>query len=528
MRDPNRLSPLDTSFLHIESERGPMHVGAMCRFDGARLRDASGALDRERILRYVEARVSRAPRFRQRLAPVPFDGGRPIWTDDPHFNIRYHVRFTGLPRPGGLAELERLTAERMAQRLDRDRPLWEMHWVDGLEHDAVGLVLKVHHCMVDGVAGMDVAMVIFDVDPGAADGEVPAWKPRPAPHPLRRWVDAVVERVSEPREWAHVANGALRSPRAFMRGVASEIAGLHAWLGEGLAPRTCLNVPIGPHRRFAAVSLPLEDAKRVKSSLGGTINDVVLATVTGALRRLLLARGAACAGIELHVAVPVNVRRADRGGELGNQVSAMMVRLPIELADPVARHARVRESARAHKTSHEIEAAEVLTQLPGFPPTTFLQRLTDFQAAQRFLNTVVTNVPGPQFPLYACGARLRDLYPCIPLGPNLPLMIGVVSYDGALCFGLMGDWDALADLAALAHHFDEAFDELRRAAATLSASNTPAEPAALPRPALRRDRGHRVSALGRRGAGGKAAAPVAGAPRARARRASVVSTRGSR
>lgn len=464
MTNPDRLSALDTSFLDIENERGPMHVGVLGRFEGGPLRDRHGALDRDRIVRHVAARIGDAPRFHQRLAWVPFGAGRPVWVDDPHFNLGYHVRFTGLPRPGGRAELESLTAELMARRLDRERPLWEMHWVDGLDDGGVGLVFKVHHCMVDGVAGMNVAAVIFDLEPDAVVREVPPFRPAPAPHPLALWSEAVVERALGPARWLGAARARLESPRALARTLAEEAAGLTAWLREGLAPRTCLNVPIGPHRRFATASFPLASAKAIKNVLGGTVNDVVLATVAGALRRFLLHRGATCLGLELHVAVPVNVRPRGDGPGLGNRVAAMMVRLPVEIDDPARRYERVRLSTRVHKHSHEIEFSEVLTELPGFPPSALLHRLGDVQPVQRFLNTVVTNVPGPPFPLYACGARLVGLHPCIPLGPNLPLTVGVVSYEGTLGVGLMGDWDAMADLDVLARHFAEAFAELAAAA----------------------------------------------------------------
>lgn len=460
MATPDRLSALDTSFLDLENERGPMHVGALGRFEGRPLRDRRGALDRARILRHVEARIGGAPRFHQRLAWVPFGAGRPVWVDDPHFNLAYHVRFTGLPRPGGRAELESLAAELMARRLDRERPLWEMHWVDGLDDGQVGLVVKVHHCMIDGVAGMNVAAVLFDLEPNAPVGEAPRFEPAPAPGALRMWRDAIAERAREPARWARAAWARLGAPHQLVRALLAEAAGLTAWLGEGLAPRTCLNVPIGPHRRFATASLPLATAKAIKNVLGGTVNDVVLATVAGALRRFLLHRGATCLGLELHVAVPVNVRPRDGEAALGNRVAAMMVRLPVEIDDPARRYERIRLSTRVRKHSHEIELSQVLTELPGFPPTTLLHQLGERQPAQRFLNTVVTNVPGPPFPLYACGARLRALFPCIPLGPNLPLTVGVVSYEGRLGIGLTGDWDAMADLDVLARHFDEAFAEL--------------------------------------------------------------------
>ncbi|MBK7976593.1 MAG: wax ester/triacylglycerol synthase family O-acyltransferase [Deltaproteobacteria bacterium] len=476
MVNPDRLSALDTTFLDLESERGPMHVGALARFEGGPLRDRRGALDRARIVRHVEARIANAPRFHQRLAWVPFGAGRPVWTDDPHFNIHYHVRFTGLPRPGGAAELEGLTAELMARRLDRERPLWEMHWVDGLDDGRVGLVLKVHHCMVDGVAGMNVAAVIFDLDPAAVVEAAPAFRPRPEPSGFARWRDALAERAVEPARFARAASARLASPRALVKTLVDEAAGLRAWLGEGFAPRTCLNVPIGPHRRFATATFPLASAKGVKNVLGGTVNDVVLATVAGALRRFLLHRGATCLGLELHVAVPVNVRPGADGRGLGNRVAAMMVRLPVEIADPARRYERIRLATRVRKHSHEIELAEVITELPGFPPATLLHHLGDLQPAQRFLNTVVTNVPGPPFPLYACGARLLDLHPCIPLGPNLPLMVGVVSYEGKLGVGLMGDWDAMADLEVLARHFEEAFGELVAAASPRSKRSTEAAP----------------------------------------------------
>ncbi len=473
----DRLSALDAAFLHLEGPSTPMHVGAVSIFEGARLRDSRGWLDQPRLIRRIEARLDRVPRFRQKLAFVPLGQGRPLWVDDSHFNIRYHVRMSALPAPGDDASLAALVGRLMSQQLDRHRPLWELDVVDGLAGDRVALVWKTHHCMVDGVAGMELAAHLFDADDDTPEPPPPApFVARPAPSEALRLVDAWIERATLDSARGRTLREALRTPRETLARLDDLREGMVSLVGGGFAPRTSLNRPIGPHRRFVGRTVALARAKAVKNALGGTVNDVVLAAVAGALRALLLERREAVRGLELHALVPVSVRDAAQAGALGNRVSALVVGLPVGEADPRRRHATLVARTAELKRSHEMVGAQMLTSFSGFAPATLLQQAVRLQWAQRFVNLVVTNVPGPQFPLYFAGARLREVFPCVPLAPNLTMSVAVVSYAGALCFGLMGDWDAMADLERFGAELDAAFAQLESIAGA----------AGRPRPAARR------------------------------------------
>ncbi len=457
----DRLSSLDAMFLHVETVASPMHVGMVCRIEGAPLRKRNGAIDRERLFALTTSRLARTPRFRQRVLWPPFSQGRPMWVDDPHFNIAYHVRFTGLPRPGGAAELKLLAGRILSQTLDRSRPLWEMYWVDGLENDEIGLVWKVHHCMVDGVSGIEVATLLFDFEPKPKALPKPApWKPRPPPKLGSLVGNALAEGAALSQRWLEQARAVLVNPENLARRLRQDLEGLGTWVGKGLAPRTFFNVPIGPHRRVDWATLPLEDVKRVKSALGGTVNDVALAVVAGAMRRYLSHRGEKVAGVNLHVGIPVNVRRDGDKLALGNRVSAIATLLPVGEPDPVARYRDICSRTESAKRSFAADAAETLTRLPGGPPATLLQQVARMQWAQRVLNLVVTNVPGPQQPLYIAGARLLEIAPFLPLGPNVAIGIAALSYAGQLGIGLIGDYDVAHDLNVLARAVTEAFDEL--------------------------------------------------------------------
>lgn len=461
----DRLSSLDAMFLHVETLSSPMHVGMVCRIEGAPLRKKNGALDRERLHRQTLSRLDKAPRFRQRVLWPPFGQGRPIWVDDTHFNIAYHVRFTGLPRPGGASELKLLAGRVLSQNLDRSRPLWEMYWVDGLENDEVGLIWKVHHCMVDGVSGVEVATLLFDLDPHAKPAPPPKpWKPRPSPNVGALLGNALAESAALSRRWFTEARSVLVNPEGLAKRLREDFSGFGTWLGKGLAPRTIFNVAIGPHRRVDWAMLDLTEVKRIKNVLGGTINDVALAVVAGGVRRFLSHRGEQVSGVELHVGIPVSVRRADEKQSLGNRVSAIAMHLPVGEPDPLERHRLIRERTELAKRGFAASAAETLTNLPGGPPGTLLQQVARMQWAQRVLNLVVTNVPGPQTPLYVAGARLLDIAPFLPLGPNVALGIAVLSYAGQLGFGLIADYDVLHDVDVMATALRDSFDELSRAA----------------------------------------------------------------
>ncbi len=494
MSNADRLSALDAMFLHVETLTSPMHVGMVCRLEGGPIRKKNGAIDRDFLFRQTASRLDRAPRFRQRVQGPALGQGRPSWVDDPHFNIAYHVRFTGLPRPGGGAELKLLAGRILSQMLDRSRPLWEMYWVDGLENDEIGLVWKIHHCMVDGVSGVEVATLLFDSEAKApAPPPLETWKPRPLPKLGQRVGSAFAEGAAASREWLGQARAVLVNPEAMAQRLKQDFEGLGSWIGKGLAPRTCINVPIGPHRRVDWVMVPLAEVKRVKNTLGGTINDVALAVVAGALRRYLVHRGEKVTGVDLHVGIPVSVRRDTEKQNLGNKVSAIATLLPVGERDPAKRYREICKRTELEKRSFAANAAQTLTNLPGAPPATLLQQVARMQWAQRVLNLVVTNVPGPQQPLYVGGARLLEIAPYLPLGPNVALGIAVLSYDGKLGFGLIGDYDVLSDIGALADQFQDSWQELI---------------AAIDRPARRRASGGRGNQRGAKPPAGIRSAPA--------------------
>jgi diacylglycerol O-acyltransferase / wax synthase len=459
--NPDRLSGLDASFLALEKGGAHMHVGTVLVFDGE-------PPEYEQLLDLIEARLHLVPRYRQRLAFPPLAQARPVWVDDPHFNVGYHVRHTALPPPGGEAELRRLAGRVFAQQLDRSKPLWEIWLVDRVGDDRFALVCKTHHALVDGISGVDIMAVLFDLeaDPPERDPG-PAWYPQPEPSGSALFAEALVERASTPLDAVRAAAGLLAAPREAAGQAARTLAGLASMAAAGLggAPPSPLNTRIGPHRRFAWVESELDRFKAVKGALGGTVNDVVLAVVTGALRSHLERRGRDPAvQDELKAMVPISVRAEDQRGALGNMVTAIYAPLPVGLADPLERFRAVHEALGDLKSSAQAIGAERLTRLAGFAAPTILDQAARLQARQRFFNVTVTNVPGPQFPLFLLGRRLTAFYPMVPLVLNTALGIAIMSYDGKLFFGLLGDYDAMSDLDELADDLRSATDELSTAA----------------------------------------------------------------
>jgi diacylglycerol O-acyltransferase len=449
MADADRLTALDASFLHLE-DGGPahMHVAGVYLFDGP-------IPTYDELVEHIAARLDLVPRYRQRLASVPFAQGRPVWVDDPHFSVRYHLRHTALPAPGGEAELKRLVGRVMSQRLDRHKPLWEIWLVDGVRDGRFALIGKTHHALVDGVSGVDITGVLFDTSPEPAP--VPRsgqpWTPRPLPSGAQLLADALMERATAPREIARGARYALRAPRKALAGV-----GAIAAAGLNPAPETPLNVKIGPHRRYEWVPVDLARVKAIKDAHGGTVNDAVLSIVTLALGRWLRERGTDTTDLELKAMVPVSVRADVERGALGNRVAAFYAPLPVGLEDPADVFAAVHDSTARLKESGQAVGAQVLTELAGFAPSTVLSQAARLVSRQRFFNLVVTNIPGPQFPLYVLGRRLRAIHPVVPLAQSQALGIAILSYDGGLSFGLLADYDALPDLSAFAAHVADAVD----------------------------------------------------------------------
>jgi len=461
MPNPDRLTGLDASFLALEDAGAHMHVGSCLLFEGR----APGYVE---FVEQLDSRMHLVPRYRQKLAFPPLTQARPVWIDDPHFNPGYHVRHTALPEPASLEQLRNLAGRVLAQRLDRGKPLWEIWLVDNVEGGRFAMITKTHHCLVDGVSGVDIATVLFDA---AADPDPPPeppqpWFPRPEPSAATLMADALAERASAPLDALRVAVDALSHPEKSAERLGRAAYGFGAMLRAGLqgAPPSPYNVEIGPHRRFAWADGDLAQFKAIKTKLGGTVNDVVLTVVTGALRTHMQANDHAVDGVELKAMVPVSVRAEAERGALGNRVTSMFAPLPIYAEDPVERFEIVHEAMKGLKESGQAVGAELLTELADFAPPTVLSQASRLQSSQRAFNVVVTNVPGPQFPLYMLGRKLLRIYPQVPLVRNTALGIAIMSYDGTLNFGLLGDFDALPDLDDLAAALRDAIAELAAAA----------------------------------------------------------------
>ena len=459
--NPDRLTGLDSSFLHLERDSAHMHVAGCMVFEG----DPPAYNE---LVEQILSRLHLVPRYRQRLAFVPFNQGRPVWVDDPHFNVRFHVRHTALPSPGGDEQLKRLAGRVFSQALDRSRPLWELWLVEGLAGDRFAMLSKTHHALVDGISGVDIATVLFDSSPQPVPVAPPdqEWVPRPLPSSAELLADALLERVTVPGEIVRGVRATLRGPRHVAGRALRAVGGVSAMARAGLqpAPPSPLNVRIGPHRRFTWVEGDLGQFKAVKNALGGTVNDVVLASVAGALGRYLRMHGETTDETSLRAMVPVSIRADVERGALGNRVAAMWAPLPVGIIDPVERLETISRDMAGIKSSGQAVGAQVLTELTGFAPPTIMAQAARLQAHQRMFNLVVTNVPGPQFPLYMLGRRLHAMYPMVPLAENQALGIAIMSYNGQLNFGLNADFDALPDLEALADELRASIEELVAAA----------------------------------------------------------------
>ena len=453
----DRLTGLDTSFLHLEDATSHMHVASVMVFEGP-------PPPYDELLEAFERRLPLVPRYRQRLAFVPLGQGRPKWVDDPHLNLRYHVRSTALPSPGSEAQLKDLAGRVFSQQLDRDKPLWEVWLVEGLEDDRFAVLSKTHHSLVDGISGVDIISVLFDTvpEPSAPTNPGDRWLPRPLPSPAQLLGEALVERAVTPGELSRTLRAIVRGPRRILEGARDAAVGVGAmaWAGLSPAPSSPYNKAIGPHRRFTWVRADLGDLKAIKNGLGGTVNDVVLATVAGALGKHLRRRGQNTDGLELKAMVPVSVRQDAERGALGNKVAAMMAPLPVWCQEPVARLDIVREQLKDLKSGSQAVGAQVLTDLSGFAPPNIMGQASRLMARQRFFNLVVTNVPGPQFPLYLLGRRMLDPFPMVPLASGQGVGVALLSYNGRINFGLVGDFDLLWDLDDLALDLEESLAEL--------------------------------------------------------------------
>jgi len=467
----DRMNPLDASFLYLENGTTHMHIASCALFEGPP--PAYGD-----VVGLFASKLPLVPRYRQRVRFVPMDLGRPVWVDDPTFDLEYHVRHTALPPPGDEDDLQRLMGRLMSQELDRSRPLWETWIVEGLEGDRWAIVSKVHHCMVDGVAGVDLISVVLDATRDPAPTGPDHWNPEPEPSSLRLAVDAVASLVTSPREQMRAVRAAMLTPRRALQRASDVAAGLRSY-GSALRPTplTSLDGSIGPHRRWICARAMLDDVRTIRHALGGTVNDVVLAAITSGFRDLVVARGEDPAKVALRTLVPVSVRAESEHGIPDNRVSAIFFDLPVHVEDPLERLTAVRGEMERLKSSHEPEAGEALTALVGTFPPALTARSTRLAARlltrvqQRSMNTVTTNVPGPPLPLYAAGREMIEYLPFVPLGPGVRIGVAILSYNGRLAFGVTGDFDTATDISVVADGVEAEIATLM----ALAAAPTPAD-----------------------------------------------------
>ena len=470
-RHLDRLSSTDASFLHQEGPASHMHIGAVLIFQGPPPEFTD-------FLDHVRSRLHLVPRYRQKLATPPFETGRPLWVDDPDFNIEYHVRHTALPPPGTEEQLFLLTSRIASQQLDRSKPLWENWLVEGLEDDRFALIFKTHHALVDGVSGVDLATVLFDLapDPPPMPADLEPWQPHVEPSQAELVLAGVRGAVRTSAALASRAVTAVTRPANTLGTLrdAAEGLGEIVWAGLNPAPETPLNVEIGPHRRYAVVRHELADYKEVKDTLGGTVNDVVLTVVSGALAGWLRSRGVRTEGLEMRALVPVSVRSKDDQGTLGNKLTVMRGPLPVYIRDPVARLRFVRKAMDGLKDSKQAVGAATLAAVNSLAPPTILAQASRLNFSTRLFNLIVTNIPGPQVPLYVLGRKLIDLFPIAFLPEHHGLAVAIMSYDGNMDYGLLGDYDALPDIDVIADRIDASLAELLVAARERSGPTAPA------------------------------------------------------
>ena len=470
----DRLTALDHSFLVLEKPNAYMHVASTQLFDAGPLRGPDGGIDAESLKKFIEASLHRIPRYRQKLAWIPLEN-HPVWIDDHQFNIDYHVRHTSLPRPGTDEQLKKLSARIMQQHLDRSRPLWEIWIVEGLEGDRFAMISKVHHCMVDGVSGVDLMKILMTITPEQDMPRAPEFIPRPPPSGVELLRHELMRRARLPfdvvRGVGSLVSEATDTRRELLVRLRAALETVGATLRTPSA--TPLNRPIGPHRRFDWMAMDLADIKDLRKSMGGSLNDVVLTVVTGTVRRFLERRSVNPKKIEFRIMAPVSVRSADESGVVGNRVSAWIVPLPVGEPDPGKQLEAISKTASELKRSKQAVGAEILTQVAEWTPSNLLALGARNVTRLLPFNMVVTNVPGPQFAMYSLGARMTAVYPHVPLLDNLGLGIALLSYDGRIFWGFNGDYDLMPDLDAFVEDTRDAFAELRSRALPIEVQGAP-------------------------------------------------------
>jgi WS/DGAT/MGAT family acyltransferase len=450
------MSASDASFLHIEDGRTHMHIGSTAIFEGP-------PPTYDELMAMIGSKLPAVKRYRQRVRFGPLGLVRPVWVDDPHFNLSYHVRHSALPGDGDEPELQRLAARVMSQSLDRTKPLWEVWMVEGLRDDRWALVSKVHHCMVDGVASTDLLSVMLD------DGATPPadrWRPAPEPSTLEVALAGLSAQAFDPRSAALAAFALVRAPRGSLA-AAGEFARAGGSLARTLRPTSSsLTGSVGPHRRWAWARGSLADVKTIRRAHGGTVNDVVLNAVAAGLRELIDGRGERVEGRVVRTLVPVSVRSPGARGQYDNQVSAMFADLPIGVEDPIERLHLISAQMDGLKESKQAVAGERLTAMSGFAPPLLLALGARAIARSPQLNfeTAATNVPGPQQPVWTMGRRLLEAFPFAPPAAAIQLVTSIFSYDGALNFGVAADYDGVPDVEVMASGIESGLDAMLSAA----------------------------------------------------------------
>ncbi|HET7445023.1 MAG TPA: wax ester/triacylglycerol synthase family O-acyltransferase [Solirubrobacterales bacterium] len=465
-RHLDRLTAVDASFLTNEKANAHMHVGAILIFEGPPPKYVD-------LVEHVRGRLSQVPRFRQKLVVPPLEAGRPLWADDVNFNLSYHIRHTALPEPGGEAQLKRLTGRVFSQQLDRSKPLWELWLVQGLERDRFAILTKTHHAMVDGISGVDIGTVLFDFEPVPEPAAVSDdWVPQPEPGTTELVARGFSDLAAAPVKLAERAVGAVRHPEGAARKAVEALEGLSEIVSAFAdpAPDVPLNQGIGPHRRYVWARSELATFKKIKDALGGTVNDVVLAVVTGAVRDWLHSRSIRTEGLELRALVPVSIRAEDERGNLGNRIALMRGPLPVYVEDPVRRLHVISDAMEDLKRSKQALGAEVISRFNDFAPPTLLAQASRINFSTRLFNMIVTNVPGPQIPLYVLGRELEEVFPVAFLPENHTLAVAIMSYNGKVGFGLLADYDSMEDIELLVAGLNDSLSELEAAASATTAA----------------------------------------------------------
>lgn len=460
----DRLKTLDAEFLHLEDGLAHMHIAGACVFPNP-------APSYDDVANLIAGKMHEIPRYRQRARSVPFELGRPVWADDPHFDLGYHVRHTALPAPGDDEAFTRLMGRLMSQPLDRKRPLWEAWLVEGLADDRWAMVFKVHHAMVDGIAGVQLLTVLLDLVPNTTRLEPRPWSPEPEPSGTAKVIDAWTGLAGDVVTTAQRFAQAVRHPEQAVAVTQSTARGFTQYLRNlGFTPNQVTEGSIGPHRNWAHARASLAEVKQVGRTFGGTVNDVILAAVTASFRELLLSHDEDVTTARVKTLVPVSTRGVDGRGIPDNRVSAILYDLPVSIADPLDRLRTVSEEMAQHKGSNMAEAGEVITTMGDLAPPMLLGPVSRGAVRlmqrnlQRTIDTIVTNVPGPQFPLYCLGSEMLEYRPYVPIMHGMRLNTAILSYNGNMFFGVTGDYGTASDVALLANGAVDAISELHRLA----------------------------------------------------------------